>query len=332
MARHIEEINIETYRGIKDLKIQELGDFNIFVGGNNCGKTSLLEAIQILTNPRDFVSIVRVSRGRDRFRKNILVSSPSILESFLNIFDKNNERQVTSMSCISSGNKIEFNLNGEVEMLTHNSLEESNVVQMYKNFSGVLSVEKEGSDLPIQADVVKLNKYSKFKEMTTYRPEFEVHNLSSFDHIVDDSLRLIIKDELFTKEVVELLRMIDPDINGLEIVPSGDGRFVESICSNTIGTMPISTYGDGIKKIIAIANAIISARKGVLLIDDIETALHPSMKEKIYSFIISASKKNNVQVFVTTHDLESIEFSEDVNVFILEKSNSQTVANKLSND
>lgn len=333
MVRHIEEINIETYRGMKDLKIHELGDINIFVGGNNCGKTSLLEALQILTNPRDFVGIVRVSRGRDRFRKNLLVSSPSILESFLNIFDKNCERKSISMSYSSTGKKVALNLNGEVEMLTHNSLEETNVVQMYKNFTGILSVEKDGSDLPIQGEVVNLNKYSKFKELATYRPEFTVHHLSTFDHIVDDSLGRIIKDEPFKEEVIELLKIIDEDIYDLEIVPSGDGRYVESICHQTLGTMPISTYGDGIKKVIAIGNSILSAQNGVLLIDDIETALHPSLMDKMFSFLISASKKNNVQVFTTTHSLNFLtkiqQDLESVRVITLEKGKSQTLANVL---
>ena len=47
-ASHITSLNIESYRGLEGLKIENLGDVNIVVGDNNTGKTSVLEAIQLL--------------------------------------------------------------------------------------------------------------------------------------------------------------------------------------------------------------------------------------------------------------------------------------------
>ena len=38
MARHLSELSVGTYRGISDLCIKDLGDINILVGDNNCGK------------------------------------------------------------------------------------------------------------------------------------------------------------------------------------------------------------------------------------------------------------------------------------------------------
>ena len=46
MTRYITELNIETYRGIRDLEIKNFGDINIFVGDNNCGKTSVFRGAQ----------------------------------------------------------------------------------------------------------------------------------------------------------------------------------------------------------------------------------------------------------------------------------------------
>ena len=41
--------------------------------------------------------------------------------------------------------------------------------------------------------------------------------------------------------------------------------------------MPLSTYGDGIKKVIALAGRIADAQNGILLIDEIETSIHTSL-------------------------------------------------------
>ncbi len=44
MAIHITELNIETYRGIKSLKLNNLAPINIITGDNNCGKTSVFRS------------------------------------------------------------------------------------------------------------------------------------------------------------------------------------------------------------------------------------------------------------------------------------------------
>lgn len=54
MAIHITELNIETYRGIRSLKLNNLVPINIITGDNNCGKTSVLEVLRSIENPSDF--------------------------------------------------------------------------------------------------------------------------------------------------------------------------------------------------------------------------------------------------------------------------------------
>jgi len=50
MSEHFyKTIKIENFRGIKSLEINDLARVNLFVGRNNCGKTSVLEAAFLLT-------------------------------------------------------------------------------------------------------------------------------------------------------------------------------------------------------------------------------------------------------------------------------------------
>ena len=56
----IQDIKIENFRGITSLEIQDFKKINIFVGKNNCGKTSVLEALFLVTgisNPSLSVTI-----------------------------------------------------------------------------------------------------------------------------------------------------------------------------------------------------------------------------------------------------------------------------------
>ena len=71
--------------------------------------------------------------------------------------------------------------------------------------------------------------------------------------------------------------------------------------------MPISTYGDGIKKVLSLANAIAKATNGILLIDEIETAIHSKYYQEIFSFVVLACLQFNVQLFITTHSMEALD-------------------------
>ena len=71
--------------------------------------------------------------------------------------------------------------------------------------------------------------------------------------------------------------------------------------------MPLSTYGDGIKKVLALSNAIAMAAGGILLIDEIETAIHKKYYDDIFQFVVKACERFNVQVFISTHNIEAID-------------------------
>lgn len=71
--------------------------------------------------------------------------------------------------------------------------------------------------------------------------------------------------------------------------------------------MPLSTYGDGIKKVLLLASNVALAKDGILLIDEIETAIHSKYYNDIFRFVVKACKKYNIQLFATTHSIETVD-------------------------
>jgi ABC-type multidrug transport system ATPase subunit len=65
--------------------------------------------------------------------------------------------------------------------------------------------------------------------------------------------------------------------------------------------IPIGSMGDGIWHLLGLALAVIQARDGILLVDEIDTGLHHTIMEDMWKFLDSSSQKYNVQVFATTH-------------------------------
>ena len=72
---YFRKLYIDRYRGIKALKIDELKGVNLVVGDNNCGKTSVLEAIQLLRTSGNLANVYRVSRLRDSIAVLFLIIS-----------------------------------------------------------------------------------------------------------------------------------------------------------------------------------------------------------------------------------------------------------------
>ena len=51
---HITRLNIERVRNLKTVALSGLQPFNVFYGANGSGKTSVLEAIHLLSTGRSF--------------------------------------------------------------------------------------------------------------------------------------------------------------------------------------------------------------------------------------------------------------------------------------
>ena len=62
---YLSELHIDKYRGIQNLKIKGLKSVNLIVGDNNCGKTSVLEAIQLLRTSGNLANVYKVAMQRD---------------------------------------------------------------------------------------------------------------------------------------------------------------------------------------------------------------------------------------------------------------------------
>src|SRR5262245_13756091 len=61
----LDNVNIDGFRGLRNFHLDGLGLMNVLVGGNDSGKTSVLEALSILCNPLDPSEWMRMVRRRD---------------------------------------------------------------------------------------------------------------------------------------------------------------------------------------------------------------------------------------------------------------------------
>jgi hypothetical protein len=141
------------------------------------------------------------------------------------------------------------------------------------------------------------------------------------------------------ESVRELLKAIDPRIDGLEVL-APRGEAVLYVKDAVAGLVPLSMYGDGIRRTLLLALALPQVKGGVLLIDELETAIHVSALGKVFRWMLAACKQYDVQVFATTHSLEVVDAilgaddtrEEDIVGFRLERTEGRTSARRFGED
>ena len=114
------------------------------------------------------------------------------------------------------------------------------------------------------------------------------------------------KDEDF---IINALRLIEPRIK--DFVLSQNEVLVDIGLEKRI---PINIMGDGARKILSILTSIYECKNGMVLIDELSNGFHYSVMKGLWRSIISVAQKNNVQIFATTHDLDSIKGLRDAAV------------------
>ena len=310
----LNQLYIENYRGIKDLAIAQLKQINLIVGDNNCGKTSVLEAVELLRTSGNLANIYRIARQRDRLA---IMSANSIFDNFLCMFQRNEDTKLSiSVSGTCNNKSISYNLQGTLDRILLDVKELSGgryKSQVFPNgeieadvFDGKISLTygEERKDTEVH-----INQYSSVSGTpSSDKDEFNIIYVSPFEHLHGSVVSKIVKNDSYKQICIKALQLFDSDIEDMMIFRSDIGnRPVEYLRHKKLGDMPVSSYGDGIKKVLALSNAIVSAANGILLIDEIETAIHKKYYDDIFRFIVKACKAFHVQAFITTHSIEAID-------------------------
>jgi AAA15 family ATPase/GTPase len=101
-----------------------------------------------------------------------------------------------------------------------------------------------------------------------------------------------------------------PDIERISLLSTLNGtdkRIPLVKIKNRDEPVPLRRLGDGITRLFGIALALVNAKDGLLLIDEIENGLHYSLQAEIWQFIFRVARRLNVQVFATSHSWDMIE-------------------------
>lgn len=313
---NIMSIEINQFRGIKQLTVSDLSKINLLVGDNNSGKTTFLEAIQLLFSESQLSSVKKIIKQRTVLN----VNDNSFYASFIKMFNAKQQEGFLDLDIYaeSSNGPIEFEIRGcEKAISGEEALQISTMSQRQKSyykktptyipetvklFAG--SIISQNGKKPIEKDIRFTSLDNAIVGAITKN---EVQYIPSFGHLRYDLLQNIVDNPEYKKLAISILKQFDNTIVDICYTKADDGSYLETIITDDGVNMPFSVYGDGIKKMLYILNKLFDATDSILLIDEIETGLHKKYYEKLFPVVFELAKKLNVQLFIATHSMEAID-------------------------
>lgn len=107
---------------------------------------------------------------------------------------------------------------------------------------------------------------------------------------------------------VQEMQEVFPKITDFDILPYQDNSMAPVSVQVASGDyFPLDTFGDGLRRMFQIVGALIFYHDGIMCIDGIDSTIHPEAQRKLCHSLIKYARKYNVQLFVTTHNLEFID-------------------------
>lgn len=311
----IKTIEIIKFRGIRKLTVSDFSDINLIVGDNNSGKTTFLEAVQLLFAKSQLGSVKNVINQRT-----ILNPNSSFYTSFIKMFNIEHEEKLLEFDIYANSDKgpLAFELRGNEKSISGEAAlqlstmstrqkaqykrEAALIPEEVKVFTGSIITQTEKK--PVEKGICCTSLDNIIAGPVVKK---EVQYIPSFGHLRYDLLQNIVDNPEYKKLAIDILRQFDNSIADICYTKADDGTYLETIVTSDGVNMPFSVYGDGIKKILYILNKLFGAADSILLIDEIETGLHKKYYAILFPVVFALASKLNVQLFVATHSMEAID-------------------------
>lgn len=296
----LKTVSVQNFRSIASLKVEDLGQINIFTGQNNCGKTTLLEAVFQLCG-WNVGSLETLYYLRNSYKGNI---------DFSGFFYKINDDTEIILTGFIEENSYQrtVKIDSSIVLNGFNDIQDKQVQSNL--FETVEGLKIESKEIKSVATIINgVNNFSAdaIAPQLYMRVNFPMFKIFEHGNLIR-GLSEIIRNKQQQK-IIDLLKQIDSRIVGIMVVEKGIYLDLEGFPE----LIPIEISGDGLRRILSVILAIYDAKKGgIVLIDEVENGLHISTMPKFWRGIMVAAHDIGVQLFMTTHNEELLQSLSEV--------------------
>lgn len=295
--------------------MQEPARVNLLVGDNNCGKTTVLEALHFLLRSDGRPSLADTAQRRGE----LVLAQPYGRDS--------RPKQHPTLQHFFHGHEIgpgnRFVVRSDksarsIEIVKLAEIEQRKVVDPFTEF-GARFLDESDRTLNDDFGIAPNGAFSATRIEGTERVAAERRkrrmNLIDEHGLSGIALRKMWDEVNAAREkarVIAALQIIDPETDDVYFdvaqAPTSNPRLgIRYARRGQNGFLPIGTLGHGSFRLLELGIALAFSRSGTLLIDEVGTGLHWSIMRDLWKLVIeTAAHPDGPQVFATTHSYDCL--------------------------
>jgi AAA15 family ATPase/GTPase len=333
MSETLKSLSITNFRAFRKLEIKRLGQVNLIVGKNNVGKTCLLEALwlyasrgspqvleQILTARNEF-ALKEAGAGRMTMVKHLFHGRDDIEKS------ENKPIQVGPVTddqfLLGATSVSQSMIDQIIEAVTANTnipgrfgnLITQLITGQWDEFKKALTFFRNTSSISDQQNIILMAKLGQQIRVliNPFSPIFTSKNLQELPSffIASNGLTETQVAQLWNQvyltdlqdEVERALRLIEPGIKNIGLVQNleNEGQQIAQVrVTNSKDRLLLSSLGEGMNRLFGLALALVNAKGGFLLVDEIGNGIHYSIQPELWRFVFEVAARLDIQIFATT--------------------------------
>ena len=312
----LSKLKLEGYRGFDAYELADLSRVNLLVGPNNCGKTSILEAVHFLVSEGDPSVLTRTARRRgevsDTGAEPTRRARPDVSHWFFGRRFEPGRR--FRLSAEGGHGPVAVTVRpaepDEARLFESDAPDEDDTNQL------PLLLQIEGAStrrpvvLPVAGNGVLLDSRPlKFRSswsagaspspsvLFVTPDSLDVEPLRAmWDHVLIEGREL---------EVIGTMQLLEPELDSIHFLTMRTGRAGVLLGFRGAGRRaPMGSYGDGMRRLLALS--LMRTAEGFLLIDEIDTGLHWTVMEEMWRLVVETARQSSIQVFATTHSFDCL--------------------------
>ncbi|QEE97265.1 AAA family ATPase [Helicobacter pylori] len=319
----IQSVRIKNFKTFKDTQIDGFTKLNIITGGNNVGKSNLLEALYCLVG-KSMHPCANLTEIYDNIRKEPLKTESKNL-MFYGLDTKEEIQIVITLDNNQTLDlQIKFIASEDQKVIESQIILTAEQTQMPSQLNFTLKKNNEEiyndhlniAEIPNQLGYKRQFKNfdpNQLQKLLPFESAVIIPSDTAYRQVyMIQAMRKILDDNQLEKELNERLNQFD---NNIQSISFNTNNQLKLKVKNIKEKLPLSAFGDGLKKYLHIVSAFMADNAKTIYIDEVENGLHFSRMKLLLRCVIdfiNNNKDGNLQVFMTTHSQEFIEILDQV--------------------
>ena len=269
----LETVLIQNFKGFKNTLISPFRKVNLIIGGQNVGKTSVLEAAQIALGGRE-TTVFRQNEGNDPNRFSASVMANPNLTLYAKYSDQ--EFVLTRRDAIDA-QVVAVSAPGSL----HPQGQTSSSWGTSQRFANKRALKG-----PVPRCIA----------IPLFLPP-QMHLVTLFGQVILKRKK---------RELTELLRSVEPRLISLDAIsPDGDQRVYAEL-EGVQQALPLTLMGHGFSRLVHLFSEMLVSDAQIALIDEVENGIHYSALPTLFRGIKTVAQERDVQSLITTHSWDCL--------------------------